>query len=425
MVLLRRVVVFFTVMLMLLTGCNNQSIIDHARKDIDPEQNKYDLVIWHTYSEEETDVFENVVIPMFEKEHPNIDIKPVRQAYNEQLKSAIISRASAKKTPDIIRMDIAWLPSFAELGLLYPVSDFKDFNKVTSPLLRGPLKSNFYKDAYYGLPLNTNTKVAIYNREALKRAGFKTPPKTIDEWLYLIKDHKLEIGISGVSPWETLPYFYAFGGKLMNPNYTQASGYFDSEDSIKAVKELVYLYENKHLNQGILTGKADTWQGILNGKYAMIDEGPWFYSVHNPEELQNIKNQTIAAPFPSTNGKGSILGGESLVITKGAKQPEAAWSFIKWMTTETPQKLMFETGLIPTNKNVGLLGLYQKYPYYRPYVESINNTFLRPPVSEWSEIEQIYTRYLKLILSKNMTVEEGLKEATIKIDLLLEKKKGR
>lgn len=425
MVLFHKIVVILIVILMFITGCNNQSIIDHHRKEIDVTLKQSELVVWHTYSEEETDVFENVVIPMFEKENPNIDIKPVRQSYNEQLKSAIISRASAKKTPDIIRMDIAWLPSFAELGLLYPVNDFRDFNKVTAPLLRGPLKSNFYKDAYYGLPLNTNTKVAIYNREALKQAGFKAPPKTTDELLHLIKVNKLVIGISGVSPWETLPYFYAFGGKLTNPSYTRASGYFDSEESIKAVKEMVYLFENSHLNRSILTGRADTWQGILNGNYAMIDEGPWFYSVHNPEEIQNIKNQTVAAPFPVTNGKGSILGGENLVITKGTKHPEAAWTFIKWMTTETPQKLMFETGLIPTNKNVGLLGLYQKYPYYQPYVEGINHTFLRPPVSEWSEIEQIYTRYLKLILSNNITVEEGLKEAAMKIDLLLDEKKGR
>src|SRR3954468_9621883 len=98
---------------MIISGCSGQSIIDHSVNNQVSKKEKQEIVIWHTYSEEETKVFENEIIPLFEKENPNIEVKSVRQAYNEQLKSSLVARASAKETPDVVRMDISWLPHFA------------------------------------------------------------------------------------------------------------------------------------------------------------------------------------------------------------------------------------------------------------------------------------------------------------------------
>jgi multiple sugar transport system substrate-binding protein len=420
-----KIVSFMMMTMMFINGCSSQTIIDnrHQLSDFEEEM-KQEIVIWHTYSEEETDVFENIVVPLFEEEYPMINVKPVRQPYNEQLKSAIISRASANKPPDVIRMDIAWLPTFAELDLLYPLNQFGGFQEVVDFLYSEPLQSNLYEGTYYGLPLNTTTKVAIYNRSLLRKAGYDAPPSTMDDLVKLVKDHGLVIGLSGVSPWETLPYFYGFGGKLTDSSFTKASGYLNGEDSILAVKKIVDLVENHYINSSIVTGNAGTWQGVLDERYVMIDEGPWYFSIHKDDVLEFIKEQTVLAPFPVTDGKGSVLGGENLVMTKGTKHPEAAWTFIKWMTTQTPQQLMFEAGLIPTNKHVELGNVIEKYPYYQTYVDSIQDAFLRPPVAGWSRIEEIYLRYFKLILSGSITVEEGLNKAAEEIDLVLLKEKG-
>jgi multiple sugar transport system substrate-binding protein len=411
-------------MLFMITGCGNQTIIDNRYQVTDfEEHDKKQIVIWHTYSEEETKVFENVLIPMFEQEHPDIDIKPVRQSYTEELKTAIISHASANKPPDVVRMDIAWLPTFANLGLLYPVSNFHDFEEVKATLYEEPLQSNFFNGAYYGLPLNTNTKVSIYNRDLFKKTGLKEPPKTMSELIDLVEKNGLVIGMSGLTPWESLPYFFGLGGQLTDATYSRATGYLDSEESIKAVHKMLELFRNGNLTPKLLSGNADTWQGVLNGHYFMIDEGPWFYSIHSLDDTSFINEKTTSAPFPVAAGRGSVLGGENLVITRGTKHPEEAWTFVKWMTTETPQKLMLKMGLIPTNKNVDLTFFFQRYPYYQSYVESIDTAFLRPPVPQWNRMDEIYSKYFKLIFSESVTVEEGLKEAAKEIDKLLLQKK--
>ncbi|CAG9620338.1 extracellular solute-binding protein [Sutcliffiella rhizosphaerae] len=405
--------------LLFVTGCSNLSILDSRSKPLEEQNNTTEIIIWHTYNEEETKVFEDVLIPLFEEEHPTIIVKPVRQPHNDQLKSALISRASANKPPDIIRMDIAWLPSFAELDLIYPVSQFSDFAELKSLFYDVPLQSNYYVDAYYGVPLNTNTKVAIYNRELLENAGYQAPPTTIDGLLTLVKDHDYIIGIGGVSAWESLAYFYAFGGELLDENYQQATGYLDSEESVQAVNILLQMYEEGHLPNGFITGNPLTWEGVLDGRYAVIDEGHWFYSIRQKEVMKELYEKTVLAPFPATKGRGSVLGGENLVITKGTKHLEESWTFLKWMTTETPQRMLLETGLIPTNKHVEVADLYDDHPYLQTYVESLDDAFLRPPLAEWSKIDEIYTRYMRLIFSKNMSVEEGLHAAAQEIDTFL------
>lgn len=381
------------------------------------DKKKEEIIVWHTYSEEETKVFENEVIPLFEKQHPDIDIKPVRQPYGEQLKWTLLARASAKKPPDVVRMDISWVPFFAKMGQIYSVSDFKDFNHVKKGLLEVPLKSNLFNGKYYGFPLNTNTKVAIYNRDLLKDAGYTKPPDNIDELLDLILKNHYRIGLTGYTAWETLPYFYGFGGTLLSPDFKTANGYLNSPKSIQAVEKLRILFN--------ASGNSDTWQGIIDGKYLMIDEGPWFYSVQTPQKLKEIMKNTFSVPFPVTNGKGSVLGGENLVIMKGARNLKASWIFVKWMATSEPQKLLMKTGLMPTVKGMNIKESSKELGYFESYSEGLNHSFSLPPLANWAQIEEIYIKYLKMIILERIDVKEGLTLAAKEMDTQLLKEKGR
>jgi multiple sugar transport system substrate-binding protein len=410
----------------LITGCGNQKIIDSTQPDVElDDDRKVQIEIWHTYSEEETRIFENELIPLFELDYPTIDIKPVRQPYNDQLMSAIVSRASSNKPPDIVRMDIVWQSKYADLDLLYPVSNFEDFYKIKERFYDEPLKSNRYEGNYYGLPLNTNTKIAIYNRETLEKLGLSNPPEKMEELINLVEENGLMIGMSDIDTWNSLPYFYGLGGKLTNPEETKATGYLDSDESISAVEKLVELYQKEMLNRNLLGGRPDLWEGIRVGSYFMIDEGPWFYSINTKEEIEKIRKETVAAPFPTHNGIGSVLGGENLVITRGSKHVEESWTFLKWMTTETPQQMLLQTGQLPTNKNVKMSGVFEQYPYYLNYLNSLDQTFLRPTVSEWRRIEEIYASYLRMIFSETISVREGLSKAATEIDRMLQAKKDK
>lgn len=408
------ITLMLTIVLLSTVGCGNQTIIGEEYTKIE-EEPEIELVIWHTYSENESYVFENKIIPLFEKEHPTIKITSVRQPYDSQLRYAMISRASSNMPPDIFRMDIAWISSFAKMDLLYPVSEFEDFEQMKFLFYEEPLQSNFYKKKYYGLPLNSNTKVSIFNKQLLLNAGVDKPPETMDELITFVKENDYVIALDNISTWDTLHYFYNLGGEFTSPDYMRTVGYLDSEASVEAFSKLINLYQEGHLNFA-----DDKWNGILDDKYLMIDEGPWFYSVNSNEQIELINESTVAVPFIEYRGRSGIIGGENLVISKGTDHKEEAWLFLKWMTTtEAPQTYMAEAGLIPSNKGIELSDFYDDYPYYQVYLDSLDRGVLRPPLPQWWEIEELYSYYTSRILSGELPIKEGLMEAAYKIDQIL------
>ncbi|WP_372661668.1 extracellular solute-binding protein [Cohnella sp.] len=406
--------------LLLLTACGQQSIIGN-RSSVEKLNSPTKQVVefWHTYSDEETRILEDILIPAFEKSYPSIQVNPVRQANNTELKYTLISKASANRSPDVVRMDIAWVPEFSHSGLLIPLSDFDDYESVMDLLQRNAGSAGYYAGASFSLPINVNTKVLIFNRQLLEKAGLSDSPESFQEVIELARRERYSIGLTGLESWQSLPYIYALGGQMTNESYTQASGYLNGDATVKAVEVLLSLYHEKLIDHTLLNGGGDYWEGVKTGGILLTDDGPWFYSVFQGSELERALDSTIAVPFPHQLGPSSIMGGEDLVILKGSKNQKEAWEFMKWMTTKESQIMMSQTGIIPTNLEARAIKVKGE-SFIPPFAEALEHTFLRPPVKNWGRIDEIYGTYMKKIFQGEYSVKEGLTEAAVKIDKLLQ-----
>ncbi|MFC4596817.1 extracellular solute-binding protein [Cohnella hongkongensis] len=408
----------------LLPGCGaDESIIagDEVERVVEPEASEV-ITVWHTYSDVETRTFEQEVIPAFEAEHPDIRVLSVKHAY-EYFKGSLIAETTSGAGPDVVRMDIVWLPEFARLGLIDPIDTYPELPGVTKRLLPSALESGKYEGRHYGLPLNINTKAAIYSRELLRKAGLEKPPETMDELVALAERTGYQLGVNGINTWAVLPYFVGLGGQLTNKDYTKASGYLDGPASARAVHTLRRLIESDIVSGDVLSGKLERWQAVQDGKLLMMDEGPWYYTIlANVEgyDYARLKRDTLLAPFPHNPGtKGSIIGGENLVLMRNSRNKQAAWTFMKWMTDVEAQRLMFKTGLLPTNAEAS--DSKETYsPTIRPYVESLDASFLRPPVANWAKIDQAFNEMFERMLHGRVPVEVGLGQLAKQIDEWLE-----
>jgi len=424
----RRMPLLSLIAAILISGCLDRSIIEDgdqvAKLEDEPRKT---VVIWHTYSDEETRVFEEEVVPKFEKEYPHIRIESVRQAYNQEYQAVLLARASAGKTPDLIRMDYTWVQQFAHNGLLQPLEGFDGFEEVASRLRRRMLETTLYEGNTYGLPLNITTKAAIYNNRLLKEAGLAKPPESVAEIIRVARDHHYIIGMLGLEMWQSLPYFFGLGGKFSDDGFTQTDGYLNSPESIQAVETLVELYHEGILNPGMLDGSADLWNDVHSGRDTfMIDEGPWYYSIllNTPSLNLNVLELTTPAPFPSNGRYRSVIGGESLVMTKGTRHKEEAWTFIRFMMRKDVQGMMFKAGLIPTNMEAfeGERTSIADNGYIGPYMQGIDEGYYLPPHPKWAVISQIYADRLEDIFVSGRDVKEALNEASSQIDAILKKR---
>ncbi|WNB92359.1 extracellular solute-binding protein [Bacillus sp. NEB1478] len=389
---------------------------------------KVTIEYWHTYSDQEEKVLKEKIKPLFEKEHPNIKLKLTRMPY-EGLKQQVIAGVSGNAAPDLMRMDIIWVPEFAKMGALKDVSSLKGFDEVKSSVFEGPLATNQFEDKYYGVPVNTNTKVAIYDKKVLDKAGVTETPKTMEELAAAAKKAKDAgakggITIGGANAWGVLPYFWSLGGKLTNEDYTKIDGYVNSPESVKALEQLIQWKKDGILSPTILGGEPGAWDGIKKHEYMMLDDGPWFYSVLMNEEKkkEDPLEYTVRGLIPEgPGGSRSVIGGEDLVIFANSKHPEEAWTFAKWMLTEEPQKLMADTGLIPTNKNAAQDPEFLKVPFVKEYVDQLETALPRTPIPQWSEFEQVFNLNLEKAIRGKMSAKQALDDTAKQGEAILKK----
>ncbi|MCM3665818.1 extracellular solute-binding protein [Mesobacillus subterraneus] len=411
--------------LLLATACSGGGG-EKADGDNKGSKDKVTIEYWHTYGDQEEKVLVDKIKPLFEKEHPEIELKLTRMPY-EGLKQQVIAGVSGDAAPDLMRMDIIWVPEFAEMGALKEVSSMDGFDAVKESVFEGPMATNVFEGKYYGVPVNTNTKVAIYNKAIMDKAGITEAPKTMDEFVAAsqkAKDAgaKGAIGIGGSFSWGFLPYFWSLGGELTNEDYTKFDGYLNSPESIKAVEEIAKWQKDKLAAPTLLGGEPGTWDGMKKNEYFMIDDGPWFYSILMNEEGSKFKplEDTVRGLMPEgKGGSRSVIGGEDLVIFANSKHPEEAWTFAKWMMTTEPQKIMSETGLIPSNKEAANDPEFLKVPFAKEYVEQLKTAMPRTPIPQWSEIEAIINQNFEKVVRGKMSAEDAMNDAAKKADSLL------
>lgn len=382
------------------------------------------LDFWHHYSAEsaENETLNNILIPKFEEENPNIKVNAVSHEWADLHDKLLIS-ATSDTLPDVARLDSAWIPEFQKTDILIVLDEeMSDFTAASEILLESAMSTARVGAHYYGLALNTNTKILFYNVKALQAAGLSAP-STMEEFAQTVKqlsgtnENGQQVwGYSepGLSGWNVCPFIWSFGGEITNPEQTKASGYINSENTIKAVQMLADLYDSGSIT-GWNNGDIPMTDGFGTGRYLMILDGPW----KTAELAGGYPDMEYAtAPMPSGDGGShSVLGGENIAMFKSADK-EASWKFMKFMTSEFAQEEMAKCGQIPVNKQA-LESDTVKNADFAPFIDSLENARTRPTVAMWSEIDNQLSIAVSAVMNGEKTAEEAMNELAVLIDELL------
>jgi len=384
------------------------------------------LTFWGTYgnggNKAQTDVLSGTIIPAFEKAHPNITIKYVDIPYDSLLQKLETSAAGGE-LPDLIRSDINWVPKFAALGVFAQLDGkMPDFDKLSADTYPGSLATTKWQGHYYGLPLDTNTRVMISNAQALSSAGITAPPSTFDDLKAdapLLKAKKISVfADKGLQGWTLLPWIWSGGGEIANADLTKATGYLNSPQNVATLQMLVGMYKAGEIPNLLIgnTGATSTQDGLPKGNYATILDGPW---MHDIWAAQYPKFQPTYSPVPSgPGGSISVVGGEDIVMTKASKNPDAAEQFIAFTQTADYQIAMAKTGQMSVVKSLDDQEA-AAVPYFAPYIKQLQTAKPRPAVPEAPKIDTVLQDDLTPAFQGKTSVQAALDKAAKDIDPLL------
>jgi multiple sugar transport system substrate-binding protein len=384
------------------------------------------LTFWGTYgnggNKVQTDALDNAIIPAFEKANPGITIKYVDIPYDSLLQKLTTSAAGGQ-LPDLIRSDIGWVAKFGALGVFAPLDEkMSDFQQLADKTYPGSLATNKWGDHYYGLPLDTNTRVLISNPGALQKAGISSPPKTFQQLRAEAPKLKAQ-GISafadsGLSGWNVYPWIWSAGGSVTNQNSTKASGYLDSPQSVAGVQMLIDLYNQGQIPNLIIgnTGATQTSDGLPKGQYANILDGPWMAGIWSG---QYPSFKPTYSPVPAgPGGSVSVVGGEDIAMTSSSPNQAAAEKFIAFTQSAQYQLPMAKTGQMSVVKSLGAKEAKQD-PALAPFIQQLATARPRPAVPDGAQIDTILATELTKAFQGKETAQAALTSAARQIDPLL------
>jgi multiple sugar transport system substrate-binding protein len=398
---------------------------EEPEEDADEVQETVQLTFWNNWDNVNMEVI-NELVEEFNAAHPSIQVENVFQPYGEMmtlLQTAIVSG----NTPDVAAVDLIFLPQLVETGGVQSLDDYivgdgfdvDDFYPMLS-------EYDIMDGQRYALPVSTNNMQVIWNKDLFEAAGLDpdVPPTTWEEMREMaIQCQNPENDVVGFEfytqpvgegiTWQFQVWLWAAGGKFLNEANTAAA--FNTPEGIEALTYVSDMLQGNGSQPG-------EWGLFGEQKACMQLDGSWLFGYRKDAPF----DWGIAlVPAPEGGTTASNVGGEHLFIFKDSPHQEAAWEFVKYLTsTEVQMKWDMETGFLPVRKSVGenpayLTWVEETEPRMLPFVEGMPYAHSRPATPKYNEVSEAFSREIQPALLGEMEPEEALINAEAAVNEIL------
>lgn len=372
-----------------------------------------------------------------------VTVTPATYAVDVMIEKAVMELATGSGVYDLISLsNNMWRTDLGshvltDLGTrIHEIPDFDDF---------APGLVNAFRDEQgklVGLPLRSGLSVLHYRADLLEELGLM-PPRTIDEFIDAAQrltqdvdgDGNIDIygyafmgrqGSQLVDEFET--WLYAFGGSIYNEDGTKSA--LNSEAAIRATQLLVDLvHKYKVTPPGVLSyTSSDVQTGIQEGRIAMATLWWNYYPQFNDPSVSNVAGKVRIGYLPQDPEHGlgyGQVGAWSVFIPRNSRNVDAAWEFVKYISSTENQIRMMLNGNGPTRLSV-LDSEEFVEAYGKEGAQIIKDIYARavmpPPSPVFTETREIIAEYVSAALAQRLTPEQAMREAAQEIDALLQRR---
>jgi multiple sugar transport system substrate-binding protein len=315
------------------------------------------IKFWHGWSapSEVKAIQDNV--DAFEAANPNIKVEVTGNVTDDKINAAL--RAGGPNAPDVISSFTTDNVGEFCSGPFVDLHPFMDDDGIdpTATFPAPLLDYTQYNGSQCTLPLLSDAYGLYYNKDMFAAAGIKQPPKTLSEFeddaVKLTKSDGDSYSQLGFMPtyhgYETTTTHYA---AMWNPTYFDDAGkstvgtdpaFKESFEWQKHMVDVLGGYDKLEKYRTTFGDEFSAKNPFQTGQVAMSLDGEWRAGFI---EDANVDFNWGVAPFPvpddqaDTYGKGYLSGTIVGISSKSDKQ-NAAWEFVKYLTTNTDAVVSF------------------------------------------------------------------------------------
>ena len=282
----------------------------------------------------------------------------------------VLRAALAGNGPDVvIGLSQATAQDFAMRGAVADLSAMEGFEEAVKKYGAGVMRTASYRDGVWGIPEQVTFQMLFYRQDVLEDLGLEVP-STWTEVMEMIpvlsrENYKFYMPstrvATGLNVFQAM--VYQNGGEIYlgeGSDYGIASALY-SDEAMEAFKWFTDLFTVHGLEV-----QADFNNRFRTGEMPV---GITDYTAYCTLEIfaPEIKGLWSFAPFPGTLKKDGSVDNTYVcdtvqtVIMKGARNPDAAWEFVKWWNSTRSQ-------LSYANTLESVMGAAARYPAADPEV---------------------------------------------------------
>lgn len=327
---------------------------------------------------------------------------------------------------DVMSIDVVYPAEFASNGWTvdltskWPASDRANY-------LPGPIKSCTYNNQIVAAPLRTDLGVLYYRKDIIS-----TPPATFDQLTSMAKSNASKAKYGYVwqgSQYEGLVCDFVevlggYGGTVLDPNNSKQVT-INSPAGVQALTEMVSWVGTISPTSITTFTEEPARQAFQNGDAIFMRNWPYAYSLGNASGSKVAgKFDITAMPYGGSGTVGhSCVGGWNMAINAFSKNPDASWSFIKYMLSPDAQKqLALKGSFTPSLQSVyDDAAVKTAQPLFTKLAPILQNSLPRPVSPVYPDLSNIIQNHVHQALTKQASPADALNALQTELQALVSK----
>ena len=370
---------------------------------------------------------------LYEQENPGVKLELEVVPYDSYTQK-IVAAARTNTLPNVLLLQPKVPVTFAQRGVLEPVTALVEELGGTSEFSQRDLGFNTLEGEVWGVPLYTYPHVLFYRKSALDEAGLAAP-QTWQDFKAVAEAVNRE-GMFGYLAFFNDPVAHTLH-QWMATNDADTFDkdlniVFDSANTLETLQFLKDLWKAGVIPPGATTYTQDEPRvSFINNQGAMIITSTSFLA-DIVEQAPELADDIGITHIPTNKGKLTYYSFRSIGIAKGSPNREASEAFIRWLFEADKLATYFATttlGYMPMTRSLQESDAYWQSeaiapyaPLIRPALEAARTGYfpgLNEQINPYAglfETQGIYTDVLSDIIVDELEPSEAAARAVAKME---------
>lgn len=359
--------------------------------------------------------------PEFERA-TGVRVNVTIQSYGELYTRAIADFVGRTGGADLYTVDIVWTGEWAENGYLVDLTPMIQRDRAAiayDDVFPSVWKLGNWKGKQYAFPLAAYAGVLSYNKKVLTDLGIK-PPRSVPEFTMAIQkltgDGRFGIVMNGARgapcAQDWMYHMLIHGGSILDKEGLPA---LNTAANVRALTYFADMF--KYAPPGATSYAWGDRELAFRSAVAMMQIG-WSTGIraHRDPTMSRVATISDITTLPQAAGAPTRypLGGWGIGINRDSPNKQAAWEFIKWITSQRVRPDFVRFGGEPIRRSeVADPRLLAEFPWFAMVGKSFEHADgdFRPRIRQYPRIQDILGLEVNLAITGQKSPKAALDDA--------------